>query len=454
MMMMIKMGAFRRAPWIACCLILSLLLGCGGGGGGGGGGAKRYDLVFTTVPPGGTLANASFDVGLAITDPSTGMPASPNPPIDITLDVAAGTGTLSGVLTQVVGGSTISFVGLGYSGIDALEIRAISPNASMDITSGPIPFDIDIQAAPVDLGMVYPGIAIPGVNFDLLDGLGALYPVSGDLAWSLENLTTSMQVQSGIAPFSGSSTAMVTLAPILVEDLYRLTGNLTGSSNQATADLQISSVGLTFTALPLSGTLVNSLFDVEVTVEDTMTGAPIVPSPPFDITLDVAAGAGTLSGVLTLAATTPVTTFTGLSYSTTDSLELRSQSPRTATVLAGPIPFEVDIQANPASLGAVRPGDPIPAVLFTLFDGLGAQYASLGDLDWTLTDLTAPAVVQSGTDSFGGTAIAPVVLSPITVQGPDQLEAILVGSGNLASVDLSISSIRLTFTSLPPAGTL
>ncbi|MCZ6690457.1 MAG: putative Ig domain-containing protein, partial [Planctomycetota bacterium] len=282
----------------------------------------------------------------------------------------------------------------------------------------------------------------------------APYPVSGDLAWSLENLTTSMQVQSGIVPFLGSSTATVTLAPISVEDPYRLTGYLTGSSNQATADLQISSIGLTFTALPPSGTLVNSLFDVEVTVEDTMTGAPVVPSPPFDITLDVGAGAGTLSGVLTLTATTAFTTFTGLSYDTTDSLDIRSQSPRTATVLAGPIAFDVDIQANPASLGTVRPGDPIPAVLFTLFDGLGAQYASTGDLDWTLTDLTAPAVVQSGTESFGGTAIATVVLSPITVQGPYQLDANLVGSGNLASVDLSIASIRLTFTSLPPAGTL
>jgi putative Ig domain-containing protein len=400
-----------------------------------------YDVVFTTVPPSGTLVNAPFSVDLEIRDPA-GLPVAPATPLSITLDAAAGAGVLSGTLVQVASTPTVTFTGLSYDTVDALTLRATSPH-SLPASSAPITFDVAVQAAPANLGVIRPGAPIPPVTFTLYDGLSNPYPVAGDLDWTLVDENTLLPVASGTQGFAGTAMATVNLLPISAEAPYRLTGNLTGSANQATSDFVVQGYDIVFTSLPASGTLVNGPFPVDIEIHDKSTGLPVAPDAPLTVTLDLAAGAGVLSGTLAQPVSTSAAAFPGLSYNTLDSAEIRATSSQSAPVVSAPIAFEVDIQASPTDLGTILPGDPIPPVTFTLYDGLGAPYPVAGMLPWTLVDQNTLATYRSGAQDFAGTAVATVSLLPINDEAPYRLTGNLAGSTNQATSDLVISSLQL-----------
>ena len=432
-------------------LILIVPIACSRGGGGRGG--NPYNLGFTMLPLSGTLVKSPFSVEVTVMDKKTGTPVAPSTPIDITLQQASGTGTLSGTLTLTASGPTLMFTGLSYDAVDGLAIRAKGAK-STEALSASILFEVDIQANTTDLGSVYPGDPIPGATFTLYDGLGIPYNSNGTLDWILENLGTMQIVRSGTVPFGGSISATVNLSALSVEDPYRLTANLLGSMNQATVALRISSLDLVFNTLSASGTLVNTPFSVEVGVTDLQSGLPVTPSPALDITLQKTSGSGTLIGTLMQTTSGPTATFSGLSYDAIDSLEIQATSVRTPSVTSPPIPFEVDIQATPTDLGLVYPGDPVPSADFDLLDGLGSPYNSTGDLDWSLVNVTTSMVVQTGTVPFGGTSSAQVTVAAVVTEDPYLIVGNHAGSANQATVALRISSLDLTFNMLPPSGTL
>jgi len=401
-----------------------------------------YDIVFLALPPSGTLVQTPFSVDLEIRDPNTSLPIAPTTPLMVTLSAMAGSGTLSGTLSQLVSTSTASFPGLSYDTVDSLTLQATSLR-SLPVSSMPIAFDVAILADPTDLGEIRPGAAIPSVTFTLYDGLAAPYPVTGDLAWTLVDQNTGLPFASGTQPFGGTAIATVSLSPIAAEAPYQLIANFTDSSNQATTNLEIEGYDIVFTGLPVSGTLVNGPFPVDVEIQDKDTGLPVAPDAPLLVTLDLASGSGTLSGTLSQLVATSAASFPGLSYDTLDAAQIRATSSQSAPVVSAPIAFEVDIQASPTNLGSIQPGAAIGPVTFTLYDGLGAPYPVAGMLSWTLVDQNTLATYRSNSEDFAGTAIAMVNLAPINDEAPYQLAGNLVGSTNQATSDLVITSLTL-----------
>lgn len=401
-----------------------------------------YDVVFTTLPPSGTLVSTPFTVDIEIRDPITALPLAPTTPLMVTLSAAAGSGTLAGTLAQIVATSTASFSGLSYDTVDSLTIQATSPH-TLPVSSDPIAFDVAIQANPTNLGEIRPSAAIPSVTFTLIDGLAAPYPVVGDLEWTLVNQTSGLPFSSGTQPFGGTSMATVSLPSITAEAPYELVANLTGSANQATTNFEIEGYDVVFTSLPTSGTLVNGPFPVDIEIVDKDTGLPTAPDAPLQITLNLASGGGVLSGAVSQLVAASAASYPGLSYNTLDSAQIRAISTQSTPAVSAPIAFEVDIQASPTSLGSILPGSAIPPATFTLYDGLGAPYPVAGMLSWTLVDQNTLATYRSGSEDFAGTAMATVSLLPINDEAPYQLAGNVVGSTNQATSDLVITSLTL-----------
>jgi hypothetical protein len=401
-----------------------------------------YDLVFTSQPPDGTLVNAPFAVDLEIRDPRTSLPVAPPAPLLVTLSATAGAGTLGGTLVQAVSTPNATFPGLSYDRVDSLAIQAASPR-SLPASSGPIAFEVAIAADPADLGEIRPGAAILAVSFSLLDGLSAPYATTADLEWTLVDQTTGLAVTTGTQSFAGAAMADVVLSPIFLEASYRLRGNLAGSANDAFADFEVEGYDLAFMSLPPSGTLVNAPFSVDVEVRDKDTGNPVAPDAPLQVTLNLASGAGTLSGTLSQLVATPAANFTGVSYDTIDTATIQAISLQSQAEVSPPITFDVDVEATPSSLGSILPGSTIPPVTFTLTDGLGLPYPVSGTLSWTLVDQNTMATYRTGSEDFAGTADATVNLAPIPDEAPYALTGNLAGSANQATVTLVVTSLTL-----------
>jgi len=310
---------------VAARLGLSLLLiaGCGGdtsaefdGGsegeaeaeGEGDAGPGSYQITFASLPPAGTLVREPFSVTVEIGDPDTGLPITPDAPLAITLEKAAGNGTLAGARTETVTASTAVFADLSYDAWDSLQIRATSAKSD-PATSPAIAFDVGIAADPTDLGQVFMGAPIPPVEFTVLDGLGAPFSVSGSLEWTLVDRDTRIPHGSGSEPVSASATATVQLPPMDVIASYALEANLAGSANQAAVDLEIVGYDIVLTSIPPAGTLVNAPFGVDIEIRDPGTGLPVAPADPLMVDLDAAAGTGTLSGALSQVVSTPTASF-------------------------------------------------------------------------------------------------------------------------------------------------
>ncbi|MCZ6603292.1 MAG: putative Ig domain-containing protein [Planctomycetota bacterium] len=205
-----------------------------------------------------------------------------------------------------------------------------------------------------------------------------------------------------------------------------------------------------FTTVPANGTLVNTPFNASIIILDAATGLPATLATPLDVTMESAVGSGALTGTLVIMTTNPSVTFTGLSYDAIDTVELRVKTPKSPSATSVPVRFDVDILANPNDLGAVAPSTSIPTVDFSLIDGLAAPYTVTGTpLDWSLIDGNGGAVVDSGSELFGGTSTATVSLNPISTESGYLLTANLRGSLNLSNVELAITSLTIQNTPGP-----
>lgn len=99
--------------------------------------SAQRDLSFSSVP-GSVYVSSPFSVTIQTVDPGSGTPVAPAGPIDITLSVASGTGTLWGTLTRTLSsGSSLSFPGLVYDKVESFTLRATS-SGYPDATSSSI----------------------------------------------------------------------------------------------------------------------------------------------------------------------------------------------------------------------------------------------------------------------------------------------------------------------------
>ncbi|MCZ6688279.1 MAG: hypothetical protein O7H41_01615 [Planctomycetota bacterium] len=232
------------------------------------------------------------------------------------------------------------------------------------------------------------------------------------------------------------TTALLLVALLLI--LSGITCSKKSSSKKKTKPYVI-----VFVTLPPDGTVVNETFAVEIQITDRSTGAPVAPGSPLDVTLAVANGSGALFGTLVLPVSTTNEVFGGLAYDDIGALQIEATSARSDPVVTNPIEFVVNVGPNPADLGTIGPGDPIPPVDFTLTEFNSIPFAVGGALQWTLTDLSSLLVVQSGNTPFGGTSMVQVSLTPITVEAGYELKGIVEGSTSEATVPLTISSFIL-----------
>lgn len=97
----------------------------------------QRDLRFASVPA-SVGVNSVFSVTVETIDPATSNPAPPSSPIDITLSIATGSGTLHGTLTRTLSsGSSLAFPGLLCDTVGTITLRATS-NGYPDATSNSI----------------------------------------------------------------------------------------------------------------------------------------------------------------------------------------------------------------------------------------------------------------------------------------------------------------------------
>lgn len=276
-------------------------------------------LSFAT-PPASVLVNGTFSLTVNLTGQISGTPISPSPPIQGSLVVATGSGTLAGNTTNISSsGSTIVFNNLTYNQIGAATFTASSPNATASVTSPTINFIVNLTVTATGPTTVLPNASFSPFNFRVVDGTGATWTgASGPLSWVLTN-SASATVQSGSVPIT-AGVASVTPAPIATAGSYTLTGSIT-NPNAASANIGISVSSLTFINQPgpfvaLKTCRVGTPYSdsVSFAAPNTATSYGLMSgSLPAGLTLTTANG--TISGTPTTAGSYSFTLYAQLSGS-------------------------------------------------------------------------------------------------------------------------------------------
>lgn len=187
-----------------------------------------YDVRFGAVPT-DVASNQPFELTITLFDQGTPQPVIPQDPLEVTLSVQTGTGTLLGSVRQFMTSDTQTFANLQYGPLEVFTLRASAGPPNGDDVSGPINCEVAV-VADVE-GSVVTSAPFPPVRFNFL-GDGELTPVSGTFDWEIEDAATMTSVATGSIPLSMSRFANVPVASLPGNGLYRVRGQIRGTNSQ------------------------------------------------------------------------------------------------------------------------------------------------------------------------------------------------------------------------------
>lgn len=222
----------------------------------------QMDLRFITLPS-GALVNRSFTVAVQTVQPGTTTPVTPPAPVAVTLERAAGTGTLAGTTTVNTVGSTATF-SVSYPVAETISLRATAFGFP-SITSNTFVVDAAVMTFAAT-----PATVLVNGTFSLTVNLTG--QVSGTALAPSPAIQASLTVASGSGTLSGNTT------------------NISSSGSTITfSNLTYNQVGAaTFTATspnavaPTTTSTINFTIGLQVTATGPTTVLPNASFSPFN----------------------------------------------------------------------------------------------------------------------------------------------------------------------------
>ena len=266
------------------------------------------------------MANSNFTVGATVRSATSGLAVSISPAIACTLSVATGTGTLSGTTAANSGGSNVSIAGARYNQPGPATFT-ISSTEAASVTTGAVTFLYALSVTAQGPVAAQINQTIGPFQFAVRDGQGALYTGAiSNLSWQIVNRTTSAQIQSSTAVFTGG---LATVSPAVIGTAgpYRLEGTVTSpTTTPTTVTIDIDITNLTQVDAPgpflaLKSVRVGSAYSDSVTfaqLAGTTTGTAgtygvLTGSMPAGLTIN--SSTGVISGTPTTAGAYSFTIF-------------------------------------------------------------------------------------------------------------------------------------------------
>jgi hypothetical protein len=241
----------------------------------------QRDLAFANLPT-SALVGSPFSVTVQTVDPSNGQPAAAVLPINITLSLVTGSGSLGGTLTQTLSaGTSISFTGLTYNVAQQITLRASAAGFPDAISA---PFTVD--QVVTTFATVPANILVNG-TFSLTVNLTG--QVSGTSIAPNPVISATLTSATGSGSLTGNTTANSSGSTVTFTNLkYDATGNATfTASSSAAASVTTSAI--------LFGV------DVQVTATGATSGAPGAAWSPFNFRVVDGTGATWTGAVSNLA---------------------------------------------------------------------------------------------------------------------------------------------------------
>lgn len=438
---------------IAAAVLFSLVMltGCDAGGSSGGGGfvlppppaQQTYDIQVAGPAAAGVQVDRAFSVSLNFVEPGSSTPRNVLSSETITVSVASGPGTLSGVTSaQGNGSSSLAVAGLmlNAQGTYVLQFSgplASAPGQTISFVVGP---QRNLAFSSLPTG------ALVGSTFSVT--VQTVDPANGQPAAAVLPLQITLTLQSGSGNLGGTLTQTLSAGTSVnftgltysTAQQINLRASAPGFPDAVSSSFTVDTVVMTFGTLP-ANVLVNGTFSLTVNLTGQVSGTPIAPNPVISATLTKATGAGNLTGNTTANSSGSTITFTNLVYNATGAATFTASSSAAASVTTSAISFGVDLLVTATGATSVLPGGNWSAFNFRVVDGTGATWTgAVSNLAWQVTN-SSSTVVQSGSAVFSS-GIAPVTPAPINNTGSYTL------SGTITTPNNDTANIGLTVTSL------
>ncbi len=400
-------------------------------------------LAFTVQPTTTVAGQAISSVTVSVEDSGNSVVTSDNSAI--TFLVNTGPGSTAGTVFFAVSATNgvATFSGLSLTQAGNYTLKATDPGLTAGISSSfAITPDVASQLAftTQPVGTVA-GSTLASVAVSVEDQFGNVVTTdSSNVVISLGSGsgsvggTTTVAASSGVATFS-----TLVLNTSGNDTLHAADGGLTAATSQSLTITPAAADHLAFTTQPGNAT-VGTLASVAVSVEDQYNN--VVTSNTSNVTLSLASGSGSLGGTLTVAASSGVATFTGLSLTSAGAHTLGAadgsitSATSSSFTLAPAAATHLSYTAAPSNVSA----GPLGTITVSVLD----QYGNVVTSD--TSNVTVALTSGSGTllGTLTGAAVSGVAtFSNLALHTP--------GSFTLTATDGSLTSIGANFSVTPAA---
>jgi hypothetical protein len=367
-------------------------------------------LALTTQPAGavnGVVLGTQPVIAIQDAFGATVMTATNQ--VTASLNVLAGSGTLSGTVAVAAVNGVTTFTNLKISGAGTFTVTFAATGLA-SATSGNL---IVAVGAPTTLVLAtQPAGAVNGVAFttqpviQIQDGTGLLVPSATN------TVTASLSTVSGSGTLGGTVTvaavngvATFTNLKISGTGTFTLTFAATGLTSATSANVVVvvgAAATLALTTQPAGG-VNGAVFTTQpvVAIEDAFGATVTTATNAVTASLNTISGSGTLGGTLTVAAVNGVATFTNLKITGTGTFTVTFAAAGLASSTSGTL--VVAVGAPTTLVLTTPPAGAVDGVVFTtqpvvqIRDGTGLLVST------ATNQVTASLNTISGAGTLGGT---------------------------------------------------